>query len=298
MSVLISKIWTDLSDDLKLLTLRKIGPLAHLVGVWSGTGYSIISRPDPSNKDRPFFFQQNTTIEQMAFVPLIAPVLNRSAAADQENIFLKGLMYEHLVLDSTDIKNVLHFEVGQWLWVQETTDPPNKASIVRQANILHGASFLAIGDSPAQTPVDGRPNIEKLDTTPIGPNVDQDYLKQITCTALPQGIPEGSKENPIVFLTHRLDTQRVIDQVTFSVSATIPTAEASNRRNELMNIPFLDKHAEPRELRSNFYVEHIEDHATATNSSMQLQYGQRVILRFIGIDWPHVSVGTLKRHGL
>jgi len=30
-------------------------------------------------------------------------------------------------------------------------------------------------------------------------------------------------------------------------------------------------------------------------SFMQLQYVQRVILNFIGINWPHISVATLKR---
>jgi hypothetical protein len=28
---------------------------------------------------------------------------------------------------------------------------------------------------------------------------------------------------------------------------------------------------------------------------MQLQYTQRAVLRFSGIDWPHVSVATLRR---
>ena len=234
----------------------------------------------------------------MAFIPLIAPVRNRSAKGDQKDIFLKGLMYEQLIRDSTDLTNILHFEVGQWIWVDETTDPLNKASIVRQANILHGASFLAIGDPPDLAPVKGRPHIEPLDTTPTRPDVDQDYLKKITDTALLQGIPEGSKENPSVFLTHQLDTQQVIDQVTYSVSAKLPTAADPKQRHELVNIPFLDVHSDPRELKSTFYVEHVEDHTSPTNSSMQLQYGQRVILNFLGIDWPHVSVGTLKRRGL
>ena len=298
MSSIISKLWADLGEDVKQLALRKIGPLAHFVGAWEGKGYAIISRPDASNKGQLFNFQQNSTIEQMAFVPILAPVLNRSAATDQADIFLKGVMYEQLVLDANNLTNILHFEVGQWIWVPETTDPPNKASVVRQASILHGASFLAIGDSPDLIPTPGRPDIEPLDTTPTGPPVDQTYLKQITCASLPSGIPEGSKEDPSVFLKHQLDTQKVIDHVKVSVVADLPTAESTTQRHELMNIPFLDNHAEPRALKANFYIEHIEDQTAPTNSSMQLQYGQRVILRFLGVDWPHVSVGTLKRRGL
>ena len=40
-----------------------------------------------------------------------------------------------------------------------------------------------------------------------------------------------------------------------------------------------------------FWVEKVED-ATG-NVFMQLQYTQTVILDFIGIKWPHISVATL-----
>ena len=299
MSSIVSKIWEDLNEEIRQLALRKLGPLAHFVGNWKGTGYAIISRPDAENGQL-FKFQQNTTIEQMSFVPVIAPVLNRSAFADQKNIALKGLLYEQLVLDATDLTNILHFEIGQWIWVPETTNPANKASVARQANILHGTSFLATGEAPDQVPVQGRPEIELLDTIPTGPPVDQDpgYLDQITKASVPTGIPEKSNLNPSIFLTHQLDTQKVIDHVKFSVSARIPVTGSTDPNHELINIPFLDKHAQSRELKANFYIEHIEDPTSATRSSMQLQYGQRTILNFLNVNWPHVSVGSLKRHGL
>jgi hypothetical protein len=244
--------------------------------------------------------QQNTTIEQIAFVPVIAPVLNRSAFADQKNISLKGLLYEQLVLDATDPTNILHFEVGQWIWIPETVNPVNKASVARQANILHGTSFLAMGEAPDQAPVIGRPDIEPLDTIPTGPPIDQDprYLDQITKAVLPTGVPEKSNLNPDLFLTHQLDTQKVIDHVTFTVSARLPTTDSKDQNHELINIPFLDKPAQARELKANFYIQHIEDSASPTRSAMQLQYGQRTILNFLNVNWPHVSVGSLKRDGL
>jgi hypothetical protein len=209
------------------------------------------------------------------------------------------VIYEQLVLDADDITNVLHFEIGQWLLVPETKDPSNsKASIVRQANILHGVSFLAMGEAPDPHPAIAKPDIVKLDTTPTGPPVDQDphYLDQINDAPLPSGIPEGSKKNPSLFLTHQLDTQKVIDSVTFSVSARLPAVGSQNPGNGIINIPFLDVNAQVTAIESSFYVEHIEDNATS--SSLQLQYAQRVILRFLGVDWPHVSVGTLTRRGL
>jgi hypothetical protein len=192
MSSILSKIWDDLNEDIRQLALRKLGPLAHFLGNWKGTGYTIISRPDAENGQL-FKFQQNTTIEQMAFVPVIAPVLNRSAFADQKNISLKGLFYEQLVLDATDLTNILHFEIGQWIWVPETTNPANKASVARQANILHGTSSLAMGQAPDQVPVLGRPEISDTPTR---------------CT-------------------------KVIDHVKFSVSAHLPVTESKDQNHEL-----------------------------------------------------------------
>jgi hypothetical protein len=88
MSTSIIERWKLLSEDIKQLALRKIGTLAHLVGIWKGTGYAIISRPDSKNNNV-FKFQQNRTIEELAFVPLITSVLNRSSSAGQDDIPLR-----------------------------------------------------------------------------------------------------------------------------------------------------------------------------------------------------------------
>jgi hypothetical protein len=34
---------------------------------------------------------------------------------------------------------------------------------------------------------------------------------------------------------------------------------------------------------------------TLADSSLQLQYTQRVLLNFNGLSWPHVTVATLKK---
>ena len=295
---IISRKWGELDEAIRLLALRKLGPLAHLVGIWKGTGYAIISRPDAKN-GQIFNFQQNPTIEELSFVPVISSVLNRTASQGEDDIILKGLVYEQLILDKSNPLNVLHFEIGQWLLVPDPTDEL-KLSIVRQANILHGVSFLAMGDAPGLAPALGKPDLEQLDTTPTGPPVDQDpkYLKQIDEAPLPLGIPEGSKKNPSLFLVHHIATQKIIDHVKFRLSAHLPKIDLQDQHHGIINIPFLDRNAQVTEVNATFYVEHIEDMSAPTQSSMQLQYAQRVILNFLGVDWPHVSVGTLSRLGL
>ena len=186
-----------------------------------------------------------------------------------------------------------------------TKNPDSKATVARQATILHGAAFVATGAAPDLERNPGKPTIDPTDTTPIpltGGPLDDKYLRQIADTKPPHGFPEGSVQNPNLVLTNQLSTQEVLDHVKFCVSARlhIPATQAdgaiggtSDASPGISNIPFLDQNAQVRKVDSTFYVEHVED--AAGNPLMQLQYTQRVILRFSGIDWPHVSVATLRR---
>ena len=284
--------WPELTEDVRNLVFRKLGPLAHLVGVWEGTGYTSIFRPDGQN-NKPFFFQQNTTQETLTFIPLIMSVTDRGAIG-QEDISLKGLIYEQLIVDEHDLANVLHFESGQWLFIPETTVPPHKKTVARQATILHGASFTAIGDAPEIVPVPGKPTITSVDATPVGPGAsDPGYLDQFHNAPLLAGLPEGSIKDPSLLLTHRIATQMMVDVVTFDVSARLTTTASQDEICGISNIPFLDKNAQVTSLQTTFYVEHIED--GLGNSWMQLQYLQKIMLNFLNINWPHLSVATLRR---
>jgi hypothetical protein len=143
------------------------------------------------------------------------------------------------------------------------------------------------------------------DTTPIlltGGSLDDQYLKQITDTHPPDGFPDGSIKDPNLILSYEISTQNIIEYVKFRVLAKLDTpgdhangatATASHASPGVSNIPFLDQNAQVREIESTFYIEHVE--ARSGNSFMQLQYTQRAVLRFSGIDWPHVSVATLRR---
>ncbi len=252
-----------------------------------------------------FQFQTNKTLETLSLTPLVLSVNNRGGDP-QPDIKLNGLLYKQGIVDGENIVNVLHFESGQWLLVPVTAKPNNKATVARQAAILHGATFIATGEAPGIERNAGKPTIDPIDTTPVllsGGPLDDKYLKQIADTKPPHGFPEGSVKNPDLVLTNRLLTQEVLDYVQFCVSAKldIPAAppnslnalSSGNVSPGISNIPFLDQNAQVREVNSTFYVEHVE--GVGGSSFMQLQYTQRVILRFAGIDWPHVSVATLQR---
>jgi hypothetical protein len=45
-------------------------------------------------------------------------------------------------------------------------------------------------------------------------------------------------------------------------------------------------------MHSTFWIETVE-HPNGNDQYLQLQYTQTVILNFLDIDWPHISVGTL-----
>jgi hypothetical protein len=209
----------------------------------------------------------------------------------QNDISLKGIIYEQLISDEHNITDVLHFESGQWLWIPETTVPLKKDTVARQATILHGVSFTATGDAPPLLPIKGKPNIITTNTTPTGPQVAEPrYLDQFHNAPLLAGLPEGSVQDPSLILRHRMATQMVVETVTFDVAAQLSADKEENCG--ISNIPFLDRNAQVTGLRSVFYVEHIEDDG---GSFMQLQYIQIVPLFFDNIIWPHVSVATLKR---
>jgi uncharacterized protein YbdZ (MbtH family) len=61
----------------------------------------------------------------------------------------------------------------------------------------------------------------------------------------------------------------------------------------LVNIPFIQTNANANVLDAIFWIEFVE--LPSGRTFIQLQYVQRVILDFLNIHWPHISVATLKR---
>jgi hypothetical protein len=59
----------------------------------------------------------------------------------------------------------------------------------------------------------------------------------------------------------------------------------------IVNIPFVVSIANATQLDAIFWIETVQQPDGST--FLQLQYTQTVILNFLGINWPHISVATL-----
>ena len=80
--------------------------------------------------------------------------------------------------------------------------------------------------------------------------------------------------------------------------ATTPTATTvtiSNGGGGVENIPFLNTNANAATMLATFWIEKVK-HPSGFGHFLQLQYVQTVLLNFLGLSWPHVSVATLVKH--
>ena len=59
----------------------------------------------------------------------------------------------------------------------------------------------------------------------------------------------------------------------------------------ILNIPFVTSNANATKMDAIFWIETVQQ--SDGSEFLQLQYTQTVILNFLGIDWPHISVATL-----
>lgn len=270
-----------------MMGTSQFGSLIDLAGTWMGKGFNLVSLPrspknTTSNPSEPRFAPKiAATNEVLVFAPLGAPVPNRGFV--DEDIFLFGLTYLQVVSDAASL-SARHFETGLWLNVPDSP-PPN---VVRQAVIPHGDSLLARG---AATQASAPPQIGMADSRPIDVSsgnviVSSQYLDPFKALVLPPEIPQGSIDDPNKVLREIIKSQNITSTVTIDVT----TAEEGGG---ILNIPFVKANAEVRSMQATFWIETIvPDNQTPF---VQLQYSQAVVLRFDGVDWPHISVGTLIR---
>jgi hypothetical protein len=265
----------------RLQDASPLGLLADLEGTWSGNGFNLIAVPNKQN-NTDFRLILNATTEILQFNSIGGAIPNRGSAQDDIDLF--GLTYLQRVNDAQTKEN-LHIEPGIWLNVPATSAPAAGPSIVRQSTIPHGDSLLAQGDGFI---VDGGPQIAEVSSEPTGPGLATKllgYLDPYGHSDLPPGMQQSYVTNMNQALVDAITGQEIVSTVVLQV--------ASTPQGGIVNLPFITVNANATRMEAIFWIETVK--RPDGTLFLQLQYTQTVILNFLDIDWPHVSVGTLIR---
>jgi hypothetical protein len=271
-----------------------LGPLKDLPGFWEGTGFSLIARPDFDHENEDgFFLELNLLKETIEFTTIGSPVYNRGSL--QDDVALFGVTYLHRVTDATT-GGALHIEPGVWLSIPATTVPTAGASIARLSTIPHGNSVCAVGQPQFVVP-DGPPEIPPANTIPFGigeappPPGTKNPFHAYDLTAgtryrtdpLPRDITQAIVDDPNAVVRNALAGQ-TLTHITRLIVSTESSADVGN-------IPFITQNANTVNLESVFAIERVQ--GPGDTEFVQLQYSQTALLQFGGLNWPHVTVGTL-----
>jgi len=159
-----------------IATALQLGPLASLVGTWTGGGFNAIWRPDnpqsqPVGGQIKRFLELNLTSETFEFDVIPGVVPNRGLNP-QPDLSLYGLHYLQRVSDADKSPfetagQALHIEPGLFMNVPASLsdnahDGSNGPTIVRMGSIPHGVTVLMQGPTPSTTPVPGPPKIPSI----------------------------------------------------------------------------------------------------------------------------------------
>ena len=275
-------------------TADSLGPLRDLTGFWEGIGFSLIGRPDfdPENEDG-VFLELNVLRETIEFTPIGSPIQNRGSR--QDDIAMFGVTYLHRVTDATT-GGALHIEPGVWLNIPATTVPASGPTVARLSTIPHGNSICAVGEVQEVVP-DGPPEIPPANTVPyaIGaspppPGTANPYAmydlgseSRFRTRPLPDVITQAAVDDPNCLLRAALEGH-TLTHVTRLFASTASSADVGN-------IPFISENANAVSVESVFAIERVQ--GTGDVEFMQLQYSQTAMLQFGGMNFPHVTVGTL-----
>lgn len=271
-----------------------LGTLSDLAGTWIGNGFVLISLPafdpkPPSDGPKPFRLKLNTTIEILEFNPIGAEVPNRGSSG-QLDISIFGLTYLQRVADAVT-NQPLHIEPGVWLNVPATTVPPLPATVVRQGTIPHGNSLLALG-TPVTVP--SGPEINTVDSTPTASApFPPGYLDPFDNPPLPPGFQPPFVKNLNLALQQAIKDQKIIKTVALPISSAAPANGPADQVGGIVNMPFDVKNANATRIDAIFWIETVQNSDGST--FLQLQYTQTVILNFLDVNWPHISVATLTK---
>jgi hypothetical protein len=286
---------------LQRVTYENLGPLQDLPGVWQGTGFSLIARPDFSGGNpHGFFLELNPLLEEIECTPIGSPVRNRGSV--QGDITNYGVTYLHRATDATT-GEALHIEPGLFLNIPATTEPKAEASVARLATIPHGNAVCAVGFAQ-DVAFDTIPDIPPANTVPfpVGsqppppgtpnpyPEYDLSAATAFRTAPVPAGITQDFIDDPNAFIREAYQQQAAEGHTLISATWLITsTAQAGG----IGNIPFIVANANPLSLESVFSIETVR--SPAGTEYLQLGYSQTALLNFRGLSFPHVTVGKLMK---
>jgi hypothetical protein len=271
------------------------GPLAGLVGKWSGKGFNMIWRPDNGTQDH--FLELNVTSEQLEFSPISGSIPNRGLLQPDINMF--GLTYLQQISDA-NLKAGLHIEPGLWLVVPKTSDPAEGPTVARLASIPHGTTIVAQGTA---TTAAAPPTIPGTSIRPftIGQPLSLFDFPEETLTTPSSfrtsgagltGVTQEMVSNPNSVLQAAIAGQHITETTTLHVN----TNDAPILGGGTANTAFLKgggggPNAVSASVNATFWLETIQGNPVIH----QLQYAQTVLLNFNGLSWPHITVATLRQ---
>ena len=289
-----------------------LGPLAGLVGTWTGEGFNVIWRPHHPPRgqfDQDHFLELNRTKEHLEFSVIRGQIPNRGLL--QGDIPLHGLSYlqqisDANVHDSQGNPKGQHFEPGLWLLVPQTSDPREpRRTVARLACIPHGTTILAQGTAHTRT---GGPQIPKVNISPfpIGFPTDKNPQLEQTLTARSRfrtprrpglrGITQQMVDDPNSVLNKPITPNTTTTRLHVATRGSLPGG-GKLPGGGASNIAFLKggpggPNAVTTRVTATFWLVSLGGDLEPS----RLQYSQTVLLDFNGISWPHVTVATLERN--
>jgi hypothetical protein len=113
-------------------------------------------------------------------------------------------------------------------------------------------------------------------------------------TPTPSQVTQETVTDPNSLLAAAIEHQTITETVILDVSTDAKAATSGFGGAE--NIPFLRTNADVARVTAILWIETVQQPAPYSNRTfLQLQYSQTVILNFLSLSWPHVSVATLKK---
>jgi hypothetical protein len=277
--------------------LESLGILAGLAGTWVGNGFVQTTLPDfdsnpPSTGPAPFRILLHNTVETLTFTPIGGLIPNRGSITDfgstegQPDINLSGLTYFQRVSD-IETNLPLHTETGMFLNIPATTIPPQAQTVVRMGTIAHGSPILL--QSTFTATINGGPKIAVANILPfavpgtgsLGTPETDPYFNPFEVA--PTGFDNDTMQNPNLVLLAAIADQNIIQTTVFVLS--------TDNTGGTLNIPFLQSNANVTAVNATFWIELVENPDGST--FFQLQYTQTILLEFLDILWPHITVATL-----